>query len=586
MGIFCRKQQEGQPRRNRGCLWTIIVCVLIYMLTSVVMGYMFGNLMSPSATLEDNTVYVLRLDGTLVEQGQENNPLSPLMSQMPAGYGRNQNIVGLDDLKRNILLAKEDSKVRGILLRGGSMSMGQASAKALREALIDFKQSGKFLIAYSESYSQTNYYVASVADKIMLNPVGSVDWNGLAAQHMYFKRALDNIGVEMQIVKVGTFKSAVEPYIRTSMSEADREQTMLYVSGIWDIMKAGVAESRGLDVKQLDALADRYMGLQDADELLRCGLIDTLVYTDQLDSVISTYACTDDYNTMTTADMSLVKRTEHKADSKVAVLYAEGEITDEQGDGIVGKKMLKQIAKIKDDKKVKAVVLRVNSPGGSANASEQIWHALQTLRESGRPVVVSMGDLAASGGYYISCGADYIYAEPNTLTGSIGIFGTIPSFAKLRDKIGVDIDGVGTNSHSDFDSNIIYKGMNAEERAMMQAMVERGYDLFTRRCAEGRNKSQDDIKSIAEGRVWLGNDALRLGLVDELGGLEQAVLKAVELAGLPDYQVVYYPERKDFFTELLESLDNSTEEERLFLKLRNFCSKPRVMALMNAPVIE
>ena len=204
MSIFCRKQQEGQPRRNRGCLWTIIVFVLIYMLTSVVMGYMFGNLMSPSATLEDNTVYVLRLDGMLVEQGQENNPLAPLMSQMPAGYGKNKNVVGLDDLKRNILLAKEDKKVRGIVLRGGSMMMGQASAKALREALIDFKQSGKFLIAYSESYSQTNYYVASVADKVMLNPVGSVDWNGLSAQNMYFKRALDKNKLFTSFAEIST----------------------------------------------------------------------------------------------------------------------------------------------------------------------------------------------------------------------------------------------------------------------------------------------------------------------------------------------------------------------------------------------
>jgi protease-4 len=586
MALFCRKQQDGKPRRSHGCLWTIIVFIVIYMLTSVVMGYMFGQFMTPSATLEDNTVYVLRLEGTLVEQGQEDNPFAPLMEQMPAGYGNMQTVVGLDDLKRNILLAKENNKVRGILLRGGSMQMGQASAKALREVLLDFKESGKFLVAYSDSYSQTNYYVASVADKILLNPVGGVDWGGLSAQKMYFKRVLDKIGVEMQIIKVGTFKSAVEPYFRTSMSEADREQTMLYVQGVWDVMKAGVAESRGMEVSALEAMADRFMGLQPVEELVKCGLVDSLVYSDQVDSVLCTLVGDKDYSTISTSEMSLVKRTEHKADSKVAVLYAEGEITDEQGDGIVGKKMLKQIAKIKKDKDIKAVVLRVNSPGGSADASEQIWHALQTLRESGKPVVVSMGDLAASGGYYISCGADYIYAEPNTITGSIGIFGVVPSFAKLRDKVGIDIDGVTTNRHSDFNTNITYKGMNTEERAMMQAMVERGYDLFTRRCAEGRKQSQDDIKRIAEGRVWLGTDALRLGLVDELGGLEKAVVKAADLAELPDYKVVYYPEKKDFMTQLLESLDNSTDEEKLVSKVRAFCSKPRVMALMDAPVIE
>ena len=586
MGLFCKKntEQSGQPRRRSGCLKTVIICVVAYILLSVISGIILGKMMDSSVSLEENTVYVLKMEGTLVEQGVEDNPFSSLMSEMP-GYTV-EDKVGLDDLLSNIRLAKEDKRILGIVLRGGEMSMGQASAKALRDALIDYKTSGKFLIAYAESYSTTNYYVASVADQVLLNPVGSIDWNGLTAQKMYYKRLLDKIGIEMQIIKVGTFKSAVEPFIRTSMSEADREQTRLYVDGVWDVLRAGVAESRHLTTNELDALADRYMGLQDADTYLRCGLADSLIYAEQLDSLVKKLIGKKEYHMLTTSKLALVKRVEHKAEDEVAVLYAEGEITDDSGDGIVSKKLRRQISKIADDDDVKAVVLRVNSPGGSANASEEIWYALQRLQAKGKPVVVSMGDLAASGGYYISCGADYIYAEPNTLTGSIGIFGMIPSFAQLRDKVGLDIDGVKTNRHSDLSVNATYKGMNAEEQAMMQTMVERGYDLFTRRCAEGRKMSQDDIKKIAEGRVWLGRDAIRLGLVDELGGIEQAILKAVDLAELKDYKVTYYPEKKDFLTELMESFESSTPEERLVRKIREFCGKSRLMMWIDIPTIE
>jgi len=577
MGIYVK--QEEQPRKKHGCLWAIIVCAVLYVVMCGVMGAMMGNMFStPSATLEANTIYRIDLDGVLVEQAPIDNPWAALLSDMP-GYS-NQNTVGLDDLLSNIRLAKDNDKVLGIYLRGGSLQMAPASAKAIRDALLDFKESGKFVLAYAGNYGQTNYYVASVADKIFLNATGSVAWDGLSAQKMYYTRLLEKIGVEMQILKVGTFKSAVEPYFRTSMSDADREQTKQYINGIWDEMTAAVAASRHLTAAQLNAYADECMSLQPEQRYVDYGMVDTLVYVQDMDSVLRAYAGTKEYKTLSTSRMATVKRASVKAKDEIAVLYADGQITDDSGSGIVGTEMVKTIKKIAKNGNVKAVVLRVNSPGGSADASEQIWHAVKTLQAKGLPVVVSMGDYAASGGYYISCEADYIYAEPTTLTGSIGIFGTVPNLGKLRDKVGIDIDGVGTNRHSDMQVNMVYKGMNPEEYRLMQNMIERGYDLFTRRCAEGRGMTQDAIKAIGEGRVWLGKDAVKIGLVDELGNIDDAISKAAELAELGQYALTYYPEAEDPMETLLRMFDGTTPEERLVMQVREFASKPRVMALM------
>lgn len=541
-----------------------------------------GDLISSSSVeLKDKTVYRLEMKGTLVEQAQEENPFVGLMGSMPyySSYAT-EGTVGLDEILSNIRLAKNDDKILGIWLDGGELSMAPASAKAIRDALLDFKQSGKWIIASAKTFGQTNYYVASVADRICVDPTGAVEWNGLSAQKMYYTRVMEKVGVEMQILKVGTFKSAVEPYFRTSMSEADKMQTQQYLAGIWDEYKSAVAASRHLTEEQLDKLADRYMGLQPTEELLAGGLADTIVYMQDMDSLLRVYAGTKDYTLMKTSKLAKVERPKSKAQEKVAVLYLEGGITDEDGDGIVGKEVVKTLKKIRKDKDVKALVLRVNSPGGSADASEHIWHAIQNIKSDSIPVVVSMGDYAASGGYYISCGADYIYAEPTTLTGSIGIFGTVPNISKLRNKVGLDIDGVTTNKHSDLEANMIYKGMNPEEHALMQTMVERGYELFTSRCAEGRHVEQSYIKTIGEGRVWLGMKAKEIGLVDEMGNLDDAIGKAVELAHLESYKLTYYPEKKDPYEELLKMLDNTTEEEKLVLKVREFCSKPRIMALM------
>ncbi|MBR4704663.1 MAG: signal peptide peptidase SppA [Paludibacteraceae bacterium] len=584
MIFISRRSAEGEqarPRRRVGCLGGCLIFFAVYFICSAIIGFMMGDMFSSSSVkLEDKTVYRLQLKGDLVEQAKEDNPFADLMGEVPFGNYASSETVGLDDILSNIRLAKNDDKILGIWLDGAELSMAPASAKAIRDALLDFKTSGKWVLASAKNYGQTNYYVASVADRICLDPTGQVEWNGLAAQKMYYTRLLEKIGVEMQILKVGTFKSAVEPYFRTSMSDADRLQTMQYLEGIWNEYKSAISASRHLTVEQLDALADRYMGLQKAEDVLAAGLVDTIVYTQDIDSLLRVYAGTKEYKTLTTGKLAKVERPKSKAKDKVAVLYLEGTITDDSGDGIVGKDVVKTIKKIRKNKDVKALVLRVNSPGGSADASEQIWHAIQNVKADSIPVVVSMGDYAASGGYYISCGADYIYAEPTTLTGSIGIFGTIPNYGKLRNKVGIDIDGVGTNKHSELLGNMVMKGMNNEERQLMQAMIERGYDLFTSRCAEGRHVSQDYIKSIGEGRVWLGFKGKEIGIVDEIGNIDNAIAKAVELAGLENYRLTYYPEKKDPYEELLKMFDDTTDEEKLIIKVREFCSKPRIMALM------
>lgn len=584
--------QDGQVTQRRGgCLRGCLIGLAIYFGLSFLCGLLLGDMFTSSdVKLKDYSVYKLELSGELVEQGAEDNPFADLMGSMPSipgGYGP-KNTVGLDQILENIRLAENDDKIKGIYLYDGSLSMAPASAKVIRDRLLLFKQrSGKWIIAYSNSYGSTNYYLASVADKIYFNPAGHLDWHGLAAQKMYFTRLMEKVGVEMQILKVGTYKSAVEPYFRTSMSEADKQQTMLYLQGIWDEYRAAVSASRGISPADLDRYAEEFISIQNADKYVACNLVDTLVYRENMDDILRMMSGSKDYNLITTSKLAKVKRPESKLPNRVAVLYAEGTIQgDDASDGITAKQTLKQMKAIMKDDKVKAVVFRVNSPGGSADASEEIWHGVQSLKAKGLPVVVSMGDYAASGGYYISCGADYIFAEPTTLTGSIGIFGTIPNVKKLREKIGLDVDAVGTHKHSAMEGNMIYQGMNTEEQAMMQAMIERGYDLFTRRCAEGRKMTQDDIKKIAEGRVWLGKDALGIGLVDSLGNIDNAIAKAAELASIESYDVTYFPESKDPLEEMLKMLSGEqSEEEKIIARIKALAKEPKVLLMMEPVVI-
>lgn len=577
------QQEQGRYRRRGGCLRGCLIALAIYFGLSFIFGLLIGDMFeTPNVSLSDYSIYRLDLSGQLVEQGANSNPFMDIIGEVP-GYNRTQT-TGLDQIMENIRLAENDDKIKGIYLYGGSMSMSPASAKAIRDRLLLFKQrSGKWIISYSDHYNGTNYYVATVADRMYLNPTANIGWHGALAQKMYYTRLLEKLGVEMQILKVGTFKSAVEPYFRTSMSEADKEQTKRLLNGIWAEYRRGVSESRHISEADLDHYADEYMAILPAETYVAYRMVDTLVYREEMDEILRIMSGSKDYKLLNTSKLSLVKRPEPKLPNRIAVLYAEGTImTDDAGsEGITAKQILKQIKKIKKDEQVKAVVLRVNSPGGSADASEEIWHGVRTLQAKGLPVVVSMSDLAASGGYYISCGADYIYAEPTTLTGSIGIFGTIPNVKKLREKIGLDMDGVSTHKHSSMEVTMVSNGMNSEEQAMMQAMIERGYDLFTRRCAEGRHMSQDAIKKIAEGRVWLGSDAKELGLVDELGNMKDAIDKAAALAGIESFDINYYPEAEDPMEQLLKAWNGTpTDEEAMIARIKALVKEPRVLMLM------
>ena len=573
---------NGQQQRRGGCLRGCLIALAIYFGLNFILGLFLGNMFTSSnVKLDDYSVYKIELSGNLVEQGQEANPFMDMISNMP-GY-RDAQTTGLDQILDNISLAENDEKVKGIYLCGGRMTMMPASAKAIRDRLLLFKQrSGKWIIAYSDHYNATNYYVASVADKIYLNPTASLSWHGLLAQKMYFTRMMDKVGVEMQILKVGTFKSAVEPFFRTSMSDADKQQTMLYLQGIWEEYRQAVSNSRQISEADLDRYADEYMGIQEAEKYVAYKMVDTLIYREDMDEVLRVMSGSKDYKLMSTGKLAQVERPKSKSTNRIAVLYAEGTIQgDAATDGITAKQTIKQMKDIMKDDKVKAVVFRVNSPGGSADASEEIWHGVKSLQAKGLPVVVSMGDYAASGGYYISCAADYIYAEPTTLTGSIGIFGTIPNVKKLREKIGLDVDGISTHKHSLMEATMVTNGMDSEEQAMMQAHIERGYDLFTRRCADGRKMTQDDIKKIAEGRVWLGKDAIGIGLVDSIGNIDDAIVKAAALAGVDSYDVIYYPEKKDPMDELLKMLSGEqSDEEKLIARLKVLAKEPHVLMMM------
>ena len=528
---------------------------------------LLGSAMASGTTktlAKPHSVYELELRGAVVEYQDENDRMAS--SMMQALDQEQYAIYGLNDILANIREAKENPMIEGIYLHGGSMQMGYATAQALREALIDFRESGKFVIAYADDYFQDNYYVATAADSLFVNASGSIAWQGLGININFYTKTLEKLGVEMQVVKVGTFKSAVEPYMLTKMSEPNKLQCTTLLDDIWQKMSGDVAASRGIELSELNALADRNMLLQPQEEYVLTHMVDGLRYSQDIDALLTRLTGTDDYELLDYSDMTGVRTAKPFVKDKIAILYAEGTIVDQGQDGIVAKKMVKVIDDLADDDDIKAVVFRVNSPGGSAYASEQINHAIGLLKEK-KPVVVSMSDYAASGGYYISCNANYIYAEPTTLTGSIGIFGLIPNVQKLTDKIGLSSDGVQTHNHSNFQNDIIMHGMNAQERDMMQAMINRGYDLFTRRCAEGRGMSQDEIKKIGEGRVWSGVRAKEIGLIDELGSINDALAKAAELAELEGYEVAEYPEPEDLWQKMLESLQMSASIQTWTMRL-------------------
>ena len=500
--------------------------------------------------VEENSIFVLDLEGTLSERVQD-NPFQAMMGEEYQAYG-------LDDILASIQKAKDNENIKGIYLQTAFLETSFASLEEIRHALQDFKESGKFVVAYADQYTQEMYYLASVADKVIVNPQGSISWHGLASQPIFFKDLLKKVGIEMQIFKVGTYKSAVEPFIATEMSDANREQVTAFLSSIWGRLLEDVSASRNIPVETLNKYADEMMDLQPAETYLANGLADTLMYKDGvLDYLreISGRESDESLRTLSLEDMKNVKRNVplDKSGNIIAVYYAFGGIDDTTSpeEGIDSEKVIKDLRKLREDETVKAVVFRVNSPGGSAYGSEQIWREVVLLKEK-KPVIVSMGDYAASGGYYISCAADYIVADPTTLTGSIGIFGMFPNMEELlTDKLGLDFDMVKTNKFADMGT--LARPFNSDERAAMQNYINNGYKLFVKRCADGRGMSVEAIEKIAEGRVWTGATAKELGLVDELGGLDKAIEIAAQKAEVEAYSLLTYPAMDDFFSTLMDT---------------------------------
>jgi len=505
-------------------------------------------------TVKENSIFVLDLEGTLSERAQD-NPFQSLL-------GDNMQAYGLNDILSSIQKAKENENIKGIYLETSFLETSFASLEEIRHALQDFKESGKFIVAYADQYTQDMYYLASVADKVIVNPQGSIGWHGLASQPIFFKDLLKKVGVEMQIFKVGTYKSAVEPFIATEMSDANREQVSAFLNSIWGRLLEDISASRNIPVETLNQYADEMMDLQPAETYVAKGLVDTLLYKDGvLDYLkeMSGREADESLRTLSLTDMKNVKRNIplDKSGNIIAVYYAFGGIDDTTSpeEGINSEKVIKDLRQLREDETIKAVVLRVNSPGGSAYGSEQIWREVVLLKEK-KPVIVSMGDYAASGGYYISCAADCIVADPTTLTGSIGIFGMFPNMkGLLTDKLGLHFDMVKTNKFADMGNTT--RAFNNDEKEAMQNYINNGYKLFVQRCADGRGMSVEAIEKVAEGRVWTGATAKELGLVDELGGLDKALEIAAEKAEVEAYSIISYPGESDFFTTLLnEGQDN------------------------------
>lgn len=515
---------------------------------------------SASTKVRDNSVFVIRLDGTVNERAESGSPLDAFLNM------GDMSAMGLDDLKSCIKKAKNNDNIKGIYLEGGVASFDSpATAQQLRDALKDFKKSGKWIVAYADQYLQGAYYVASVADKIYLNAEGAIDFKGLGGKGEYYKGLFDKLGIKYQVAKVGKYKSYVESNTLTGMSEYDREQRTVLYNGIWQYWLKDIAESRKVTPEQLNKLADEsIVAFLNTDDYVKAKLIDKVLFPEDIKAEIKGRLKLDeddDVNQLSLADMLNVK-TKNKMDGeKIAIYYAYGNIVDSDamdllsgsGHSIVGKSTAEDLRKLADDDDVKAVVFRVNSGGGSAVASEQIRHAIKLLKAK-KPVVVSMGGAAASGGYWISSSANYIIAEPTTITGSIGIFGLIPNFSGLvTDKLGVTFDGVTTNKFTDYETNLILSKDNAEEMKQLQTYIDRGYQNFLNIVSEGRGLKPAEVDSIGQGRVWLATDAVKIKLVDKLGSLGDAVKKAAELAKLDEYYTSTYPTKGSWLDQFMSS---------------------------------
>ena len=543
----------------------LIACSAIITIISIVSIIGIAASSSSSTTVvTDNSLFKLELKGEVTER-MIDNPFAALMNE-------EQTALGLNDILASIQKAADNANIKGIYLEAGGIVADPACTEEIRNALLRFKQTGKFVVAYGGNYTEADYYICSVADKVILNPQGLVDWHGVASQTIYFKDLLAQLGIEMEVFKVGTYKSAVEPYTSMKMSDENREQITAYTSSIWNNMVEGVSLSRGITPEELNRCADRYMAFTSPEETLAAGLVDTLLYLDETKDYLKQLMGIDKKRSLNVLSLNEVKNIQKdvpldKSGNIIAMYYAEGQIVDQPSAGmgttpeIVGTKVCTDLSKLHDDDNVKAVILLVNSPGGSAFASEQIWNEVVKLKEK-KPVIVSMGGYAASGGYYISCAADTIIAQPNTITGSIGIFGMFPNPHKLiTDKLKLNIETVKSNKHADFGS--MTRPFNADERAIMQGYINRGYATFIKRCADGRQMSTADIEAVAQGRVWTGEMAMELGLVDLLGDIELAKEIAAQKAGIESYTLISYPKEQNALEMFINQAKESYIEARI-----------------------
>ena len=538
------------------CGIAIFLVVTGFFLTISLLGMVASD--SASTKVKENSVFVIKLDGTISERAEEGSPIDEILDL------NDMSAMGLDNLICAIRKAKDNEDIKGIYLEGGALAFdAPATAQQLRDALKDFKKSGKWIVAYSDQYYQTSYYVASVADNIYLNDHGHIEFTGLGAKGEYMKGLYDKLGIKYMVAKVGKYKSYVERNTQTGMSEYDREQRTAYLNGIWNYWLKEMAEGRKVKAETLNQLAnDSIMGFADTKDYVTAKLIDKVMFPEEIKAEIQKRLKIDkddDINQLTLSDMLNVKSEKKDDGEKIAIYYAYGSIVDNEttnlvnggGHCIVGKTTAADLRKLADDDDVKAVVFRVNSGGGSAVASEQIRHAIKLLKAK-KPVVVSMGGMAASGGYWISSPANYIFAEPTTITGSIGIFGLIPNFSGLvTDKLGITFDGVTTNKFSDYETDLILGKDNDEIMKHLQTYINQGYQQFLDIVSEGRGMKPAEVDSIAQGRVWLATDAQKIKLVDKLGSLDDAVKKAAELAKVKEYHTAAYPNEGSWFERFM-----------------------------------
>jgi protease-4 len=510
-------------------------------------------------SVKDNSIMEICLDSQ-IEEYPSSKSIEEVFNRQPASQT-------LQNILRAIEAAKADDRIKGIYLKCEGASSGFATRQAIMNALLDFKQSGKWILAYGDSYTQGDYYLATAANYLFLNPSGEVDVRGFSTTIPFFKGLLDKVGVQMQVFKVGTYKSAVEPFILDNMSDANREMTQYFLNNLWGEFAGKIAENRGVKIETVNQWADSLVVFDSAKSLVDAKIVDSLKYIDEVEKELKNLTGVDEDDDLAMvdyADYLSVADLPHskKNKNKIAVYYACGDISDTGTTGITAEQVVPDILELAKDDDIDALILRVNSGGGSAFASEQIWHALEVFKAKGKTLYVSMGDYAASGGYYISCGAEKIYAEPTTLTGSIGIFGMLPCAKELaNDKLGVNFGTVNTNANSDFPS--IMNLATPFQARKMQSAINRGYDLFTSRCAAGRHISQDSIKAIGEGRVWDGKTAKRIGLVDQLGGLQDAISDLAKTKGYKTYQIVSYPNPDKTFWDFLADMPTQMKANAL-----------------------